>query len=116
MALPFLETLEAASVGPAAASHPPLRLGIFTVTGGTVLESWKQKAEGPLTQFPSILRSLDFAREDLLMLSGLSHGGTSQNVNAHERCAYVHLTGAAKVGKEGGMIKAGISVDQHAAQ
>lgn len=119
LALPFMEswTPGRALAGAAGtAGKPPLRMGIFTVTGGTVLESWKLSQPGPLTQLPSILRSLEFAREDLLMVSGLSHSGQSENLNAHEHCAFLHLTGAEKAGKEGGKIKAGISVDQFAAQ
>ena len=51
----------------AAAVKPPLRMGIFTVTGGTVLESWRSKKGGPLGELPSILRPLEFARDDLLL-------------------------------------------------
>ena len=57
---------------------------------------------GPLTKLPSILRPLDFAKNDLLLLTGLSHGGQSENLNGHENCAYKHLTAAAKVGKTAG--------------
>jgi hypothetical protein len=120
VALPFLEAMLpaptfAAGRG-AAVAGPPLRMGIFTVTGGTVLESWKPAQVGPLTQLPSILRSLESVKNDILVLSGLSHSGRSENLNAHEHCAYVHLTGANHVKKEGGKAFAGISVDQMAAQ
>lgn len=121
LALPFLESwaahLARAAGQPAkAAVKPPLRLGIFTVTGGTVLESWKMKDAGPLDKLPSILRPLDFARNDLLLVTGLSHGGQSENLNGHENCAYKHLTGAAKVGKAAGRRYASVSVDQAAAR
>src|SRR4051812_5732546 len=120
LALPFFESLApfgaSANGGVRGAVKPPLRMGIFTVTGGTVLESWKLEQPGALNKLPSILRSLEFAREDVLMLSGLSHSGNSDNVNAHEHCAFMHLTGAPRVGKEGGKIKTTISVDQLAAQ
>ena len=59
IALPWLEAmtpLTARATTPAA--RPPLRLGIFSVTGGTVLESWTPKEVGPLTKLPSILRPL----------------------------------------------------------
>jgi len=121
LALPFMESwaysLAKAAGAPAkVAVKPPLRMGIFTVTGGTVLESWKQKAAGPLTQLPSILRPLDFAKDELLLLTGLSHNGQSENLNGHENCAFKHLTGAAKVGKAAGRRYASISVDQAAAR
>lgn len=120
LALPFLESwaahLARAHDAPTKAARPPLRFGIFTVTGGTVLESWKMKDAGPLAKLPSILRPLDFAKNDLLLITGLSHGGQSENLNGHENCAYKHLTGAAKVGKNAGRKYASISVDQAAAR
>jgi hypothetical protein len=120
MALPFLESLPAARAFAAAtgavAGKPPLRMGIFTVTGGTVLESWRMKEAGPLpAKLPSILRPLEFARDDLLLVTGLSNEGKGENVNGHEHCASLHLTGAAEVKKIGGRIHAGVSVDQVAA-
>lgn len=121
VALPFLESwavhlarAEGESVKQAA--KPPLRMGIFTVTGGTVLESWRQKEAGPLKTLPSILRSLDFARDELLLLNNLSHAGQNENLNGHEFCAFQHLTAAPKVGKVAGKIYAGVSVDQVASQ
>lgn len=119
MALPFLESfpgsvLAAASGG--GAVRPPLRMGIFTVTGGTVLESWKLKEPGALTKLPSILRPLEFAKDELLLLSGLSQSAKGENVNGHEHCAFTHLTAANEVKKIGGKIHAGVSVDQVAAQ
>lgn len=122
LALPFLESLVAPvrcfASAAAKTVRPPRRMGIFTVTGGTVLESWKPAATGALTdiKLPSILRSLEFAKDDLLLLSGLSHSGRPKNVNAHQHCAYMHLTGASSVGNENGKIFAGVSVDQVAAK
>jgi hypothetical protein len=120
MALPFLEAMRPmlafAGNTAAAAGAPPLRMGIFTVTGGTVLESWKTKEAGALAKLPSILRPLEFAKDDLLMLSGLSHNGKSEGLNAHEHCAYMHLTGAAEVKKVNGKIQAAESVDQAVAR
>jgi len=112
VSLPFLEQLAPAA---AAAGKPPLRFGIFTVTGGTVLESWKPKEAGPLIKMPSILRSLEFARDDLLILSGLSHNGRTEGLNGHEHCAALHLTGAELAKKSGGRMVSAPSVDQVAA-
>ncbi|HEV3385509.1 MAG TPA: DUF1552 domain-containing protein [Gemmata sp.] len=121
LALPFMESwavklAKASGESPKAAAKPPLRFGIFTVTGGTVLESWRMKEPGQLTKLPSILRPLDFAKSDLLLLTGLSHNGQSDNLNGHENCAYKHLTGAIKAGKTAGRKFASISVDQAAAR
>ena len=118
LALPFLEAmLPRTARAVALAGKAPLRMGIFTVTGGTVLESWKPSAEGALGELPSILRPLDFAKNDMLILSGLSqHGKMEGAFNAHQHCATVHLTAADVVKNEGGKFQASISVDQVAAQ
>jgi hypothetical protein len=117
MALPFLEAMlpVRAASGPARAK-PPVRLGIVTVTGGTVLESWKPKETGPLGKLPSILAPLDFAKKDMLVVSGLAHSGRSEGLNGHEHCAYLHLTGAPLVKKVKGKPMAGVSIDQAAAK
>jgi Protein of unknown function (DUF1552) len=117
LALPFLEAmLPPRAAASAAAVRPPVRLGIFSVTGGTVLEAWQPREVGRLNRLPSILRPLEFARDDVLVISGLSQSGRSEGINAHEHCAFKHLTGAELVKREGGTIYAGVSVDQAAAQ
>ena len=117
LALPFLECMLPRSMRAAAATRAPLRMGIFTVTGGTVLESWKPGAEGALGDLPSILRSLEFAKNDLLLLTGLANNGhTEGNFNGHQHCATLHLTAADVIKNDGGNFKASVSVDQAAAQ
>ncbi len=124
MALPFMESLAplggsvARAAGAAAGGGPPLRMAIVSVTGGTVLESWRMRQGGPLAgaKLPSILRPLDFCRDDLLILNGLAHNGKGEGVNGHEHCAFLHLTGAPEVKKVDGKAFAGVSVDQTAAR
>lgn len=117
LALPFLESLLPARASAAGKSaKPPVRMGIFSVTGGTVLESWRPKETGALKKMPSILRPLEFAKSEVMVLSGLSQGGRTDNLNGHEHCAFLHLTGAESAKKEAGKIFAGVSVDQAAAQ
>jgi hypothetical protein len=118
-ALPYLESLapRVTRAGGRVPVRPPVRFGIFTVTGGTVAESWVPPAAGNLGQLPSILRPLQAHRDDLLVLSNLSQSGDSDGrLNAHEHCAYLHLTGADRVGKNDGRPFAGISIDQRAAE
>jgi hypothetical protein len=112
LALPFLERT---SFG-CAQAKPPLRMGIFTTTGGTVLESWKPKETGALGKLPSILRVLEPMKDDLLVLSGLSHGGKAEGLNGHEHAGFLHLTGAEEAKKVNGKVSASISIDQAAAQ
>ena len=118
-ALPFLESLapQVVRAGSKVPVRPPLRLGVYTVTGGSVTESWVPKETGPLGKLPSILRPLQDHKDDLLVLSNLSQSGKSDGkINAHEHCAYLHLTGVDMVGKVEGKPFAGISVDQRAAE
>jgi Protein of unknown function (DUF1552) len=115
VALPFLESVVHADGTTDA--RPPLRMGIFTVTGGTVLESWRPTEAGRLARLPSILRPLEAHKDDMLVLSGLSHSGRSDGgLNAHEHCALMHLTAAESVRKVNGRMLAGVSVDQAAAR
>lgn len=99
VALPWLESLAGAAGASKAAANvkPPIRMGIFTVTGGTVKESWIPTATGALEKLPSILRPLEAHKSEVLVLSGLSQSGRSEGLNAHQSCAYMHLTGADKV-------------------
>ncbi len=125
VALPYMESLVRGAAS--AAGKPPLRLGIFTVTGGTVTESFVPKTAGPLEKLPSILRSLEPHKSELLVLSNLSHAGQSQDINAHQHCAFMHLTAADKVsmsngkpitltGDEKNPKSPALSVDQRAAE
>jgi hypothetical protein len=118
-ALPFLESLapQVVQAGMRSAVRPPVRFGIFTVTGGTVIESWVPEQTGRLGKLPSILKPLQPYTDDLLILSNLSQSGQSEGeINAHEHCAYLHLTAVDKVGKINGRPFAGQSVDQRAAE
>ncbi|MES2568694.1 MAG: DUF1552 domain-containing protein [Verrucomicrobiota bacterium] len=113
LTLPFMESLGRISAfASPGITRPPLRMGIFSTTGGTVLESWKMPAGGALTRLPSILRSLEFCKDDLLLLTGLANNGKCENLNGHESCAFTHLTAAGNASRIGGRPVASISVDQ----
>ena len=118
-ALPFMETLSphALRAGAKVPAKPPLRFGIFTVTGGTVYESWVPKETGTLGKLPSILRPLEANKDQILILSNLAQSGNSTGLNAHQHCAYLHLSAVDHVGKtETGKPVAGQSVDSRAAE
>src|SRR5262245_8958809 len=80
LALPYLESLAFANDRKKEAI-PPVRMGIFTVTGGTVSESWVPSEAGSLGKLPSILRSLEPHKSEILILSNLSQAAKSDNVN-----------------------------------
>lgn len=117
VSLPFLEAMHSVTRAGEDA-RPPLRMVIFTVAGGTVHESWNPRNEGVFTgSLPSILKPLEPFRDELLIISGLSNGG-SQNgpFRPHEFCSVLHLTAAPSAQKVGGRFRVGISVDQAAAR
>jgi len=117
LSLPFMESLNRVSVFAATPSvKPPLRMGIFTVTGGTVLESWQMPQDGAFTNMPSILRPLEFCKDDLLLLGNLSQSGRSDNLSGHEHTAFLHLTCADVARRMGGKPVAGVSIDQAVAK
>jgi hypothetical protein len=92
LALPYLESwrpLWAAGAGKIAG--PPLRMAIFTVAGGTVVEAWKPEKAGKLDKLPSILESLEPFKDQLTLVSGLSHGGQVTGC-AHTTCSRLHLS------------------------
>jgi len=120
-ALPYLESFAGAASAATPFVKPPLRMGIFTVAGGTVTESWVPSATGLLGKLPSILRPLEPFKNDLLILSNLSQSSKNDSVNGHEHCGFSHLTAADQVGRINGkaFVKAegqfAESVDQRAA-
>lgn len=118
-ALPFLESIAPSTVraGTKTPVKPPVRFGLCTVTGGTVHESWVPQEQGALAKLPSILKPLEPHKNDLLVLSNLSHSGKPDDTvgDAHEQCGFVHLTGANVIRKVDGKPSVGQSVDQRAA-
>ena len=124
LALPFFEswvpnTAGAAEVVAGQAAGPPLRMGIYSIGAGTVLESWCPEETGSLRELPklpSIMRSLEFARDDMLILSGLAHNGRVDGLNGHQAAWYLHLTGSTFAANQNGKPINTISVDQRAAE
>lgn len=118
LALPLLDAMIPTRAMAASGSvRPPVRMGIFTVSGGTVLESFKPESAGPLGELPSILRPLQPYKDDLVIVSGLSQNGkTTGKFNGHTSCAALHLTCVAEAKEEGGKYILGPSLDQLAAQ
>ena len=114
MALPFLESV-ASAANPTKNGEPPLRMGLVTVKGGTALESWVPKEKGRLKKLPSIMRSLEPLKNDMLIVSCLSQEGGKGN-NAHNHCANVHLTCDADLKEKNGKYSPSISVDQYVAE
>lgn len=121
VALPWLEAMApaAALAGSASKSAPPLRMAFLYVPNGVHLPDWTPATEGADFVLPPTLQPLAPFQDQLLVLSGLSQdNGFAHGDGAgdHARALASFLTGAHPRKTDGANIKAGISVDQLAAQ
>jgi hypothetical protein len=119
LALPFMESLVPRPLlANGNTAKPPLRMGIVSLPGVSVFESFTNEMPGPLTRIPSILKPLEFAKDDLLILKGLGQSGrfNEGEVGGHDGNTYAHLTGTAHCSNRGGRVTSSISIDQAVAQ
>jgi hypothetical protein len=117
IAVPLLEAmLPRAS---AVESKPPLRMAFLYVPNGVHMADWSPQQEGALAELPPLLKPLEQVKNDLLVLSGLTldparaHGDGGGD---HARAMASFLTGRHPRKTDGSSLRAGISVDQIAAQ
>jgi hypothetical protein len=123
VALPFLDamfpTFAAQSVK---AALRPTRMAFLYVPNGIVMEDWTPPGElgsTPLGELPRISRALAPYRDDLLFLSGLTsdkgraHG---DGPGDHGRAGAAYLTGVHPKKTSGKDLRAGVSMDQIAAE
>ena len=118
LALPWLEATSGI-VKAASVAASPTRMAFIFVPNGVVMNNWLPKTEGYGFQLPRTLDPLAAVRDDLLVLSGLTHDKGRENGDGpgdHARSASVFLTGAQPRKTDGEHIRSGISVDQLAAQ
>lgn len=121
VSLPWLESMRPFRVARAAetAAVPPTRLAFFYVPNGVHVPDWKPEQLGSEFTLPWILEPLAPLRDRLTVLSGLTlnqaraHGDGGGD---HARSLSAFLTTAHPLKTAGGDIRAGISVDQVAAQ
>lgn len=113
LALPYLEAANRAG------SKPPVRMAFCYVPNGIIPDQWTPDAEGTAFSMKHIMQPLEPFREKLLVLTGLTHNGgraLGDGPGDHARAAASFLTGIHPRKTAGADIKAGISVDQVAAQ
>ncbi len=122
LALPSFESLVSRSViasTPLRNATTPTRMAAIFVPNGVHVPDWVPTTSGFGYQLPYILEPLSAVRDDLLVLSGLTHDKGRSNGDGpgdHARSASVFLTGAQPRKTDGSNIRVGISVDQYAAQ
>jgi Protein of unknown function (DUF1552) len=118
VALPFLEAMIPARAA-GAISKPPLRMAFLYVPNGVHLPDWTPKSVGTPLELPAALQPLQPFKDDLLVLSGLTldkaraHGDGGGD---HARAMSCFLTGRHPRKTDGADLRAGISIDQVAAQ
>jgi hypothetical protein len=118
MALPYLESMQAAAEA-TSLGRPPLRTAFIYVPNGANMADWTPKTEGTEFELPRTLQPLEPVRSDVLVLSGLAQDRAKPNGDGagdHARASATFLTSMQARKTQGADIKVGISVDQWAAQ
>ncbi|MCY4593339.1 MAG: DUF1552 domain-containing protein [Bryobacterales bacterium] len=120
IALPFLEAMVPAfAASRRLKGEAPRRLAFIYIPNGVIQEAWTPNALGSEFEFTRILEPLEAHRNDLLVLSGLTHNtgrALGDGAGDHARAASSFLTGIHPKKTAGADIKLGISVDQVAAE
>lgn len=121
IALPLLDCMGTTQAVASVTSpeSAPRRMAFLFVPNGVHLPDWTPKSAGYGFELPYILEPLAKVKDDLLVLSGLTHDKGRANGDGpgdHARSASVFLTGAQPRKTDGGDIRSGISVDQAAAE
>ncbi len=119
VALPLLDGMVPAFAA-AAAATPAKRFGAVYVPNGVEMRMWTPKAEGAGFGLSPILEPLAPFRDQTFVLSGLADKVAvplpGEGIGDHARASSTWLTGVRVKKTEGPDIRAGVSLDQLAAQ
>src|SRR5262245_17501241 len=122
ISLPFLDAMSA-PFARAATAKAPCRMAFVYVPNGVMLEDWIPQTEGDTAPLPStlprILNHLNSWHDRILLMSGLTQNGgraLGDGGGDHARASASYLTSVHPKKTYGVDLKAGISVDQIAAQ
>src|ERR1035438_10384367 len=121
LALPLLEVMgdRVVRAGSDRGEKPPLRMAFLYVPNGVHMPDWTPRAEGQKFDLPPILEPLEAIKDDLLVLSGLTLNparALGDGGGDHARAMASFLTGRHPRKTGGADLRAGVSVDQVAAQ
>ncbi len=121
VALPFLEAMRPRPLVAASNDQksPPLRMAFLYVPNGVHMPSWTPRAQGTALELPVILEPLSAVKDDLLVVSGLTLNparALGDGGGDHARAMASFLTGRHPRKTDGADLRAGVSVDQAAAQ
>jgi hypothetical protein len=118
VALPFLNEMTPA-LGASERDSKPVRLVFTYLPNGIIMKDWTPATEGADFVLPRTLAPLEPFRKDMLVLTGLKDNTGNALGDAggdHARASATYLTGVHPKKTSGADIRAGISVDQIAAQ
>src|SRR6185295_19614082 len=119
VALPALEAMSPLKAFADGSSKPPLRMAFLSIPNGVNNYHWFPKDLGTNFILPKTLASLEPVRNDLLVVSGLAHDKARANGDGpgdHARSSATLLTGCQARKTDGKDIRAGVSIDQLAAE
>ena len=119
ISLPMLDSMAPIKTLASSANSSPIRMACMFVPNGIHMEEWKPSSEGAHYDLTRILKPLSPVKRDITILSGLTQDKGRANGDGagdHARCAGVFLTGVQPLKSQGSEIRAGVSVDQFAAQ
>ena len=119
MALPLLDAMVPTRALAASAQTDPVRMAYLFVPNGMHMPDWTPTEDGAHFRLPKILKTMEPVKRDLTVLTGLTNDKGRANGDGpgdHARSAGVFLTGVQPLKSEGAEIRAGVSVDQVAAQ
>jgi hypothetical protein len=113
IALPFLDAMVPAFAAPAQ-KKAPVRLGFVYVPNGMIMQNWTPAAVGRQYEFTRILKPLEPYRDDMMVLTGLSHLKGEGVGGDHARASATYLTGTGPGPKPASSsdVEIDISVDQ----
>ncbi len=103
----------------AAANGSPLRMAFLYVPNGMHMQDWTPQEEGTSFTLPKTLLPLEAHRNEIAVLTGLTQRRAFANGDGggdHARALTTFLTGMQARKTDGADIRAGVSVDQLAAQ
>ncbi|MBX3415148.1 MAG: DUF1552 domain-containing protein [Pirellulales bacterium] len=115
LGLPFFEAMLPRQARAASTAQPPVRMAVLYMPNGALPAAWNVSGEGRDYELSYILEPLAPLKEKLVVLSNLRNTAGLMG-DGHYAKTTSWLTGAQAVRTSGKGIRAGISVDQFAAQ
>lgn len=118
LGLPWMESMLQAGTRKSSVK-PPIRLGFLYVPNGVRVENWFLKEEGANFELSPTLAPLEALKQEVLFTAGLTHNqgrDLGDGGGEHPRETSSWLTAAHPRKNFGREVRAGISVDQFAAQ